>query len=393
MKKLALVLSGGGFKGAFQLGALQQIKNDWSLFASDRPPLHFDIVAGVSVGALNGFLVAAGRYHELQELWDRIKLRGVCEIYTSDFIETQVDENDPHPKLKMKVSMDTIKKRFPNTFKNFVWRLLMNKQAIVEGVKKDFANFRSFASNQPLREKLTSLNITRKNITDVNTIYKCGYVSLSDGLYYSVRHNDFIQDLDLINGVIASTAMPLVWEPVPEINSLQDAGTNLQKNLVDGGIRNCSPLGDVINEINGDSSDSEYLIVIINCSSGKIETEDFDSSNIAKIAARSLIDIAMSEIFNNDIKEFMDKNYMVYQMNLRHPGERVFDYDLENHRQGKQLKHFSAVIIQPNSDELGDPLVSNKLLMENRVAHGIRQAEKEIARFLNNNQSDLRAVS
>ena len=77
MKKTALVLSGGGFKGAFQVGALDYLRENWDQIAPDRPPLSFDIVAGVSVGSLNGLLVALGRFDELQQLWNDVAENGV----------------------------------------------------------------------------------------------------------------------------------------------------------------------------------------------------------------------------------------------------------------------------------------------------------------------------
>ena len=50
--RLALVLSGGGAKGAFQVGALQHLIEDRGL--------DFTIVAGVSTGALQAAMVAQG---------------------------------------------------------------------------------------------------------------------------------------------------------------------------------------------------------------------------------------------------------------------------------------------------------------------------------------------
>src|SRR5712692_7613868 len=56
----ALVLSGGGMFGAWQAGA-------WSAVARRFAP---DLIVGVSVGALNGYLIASGvSPTELGELW------------------------------------------------------------------------------------------------------------------------------------------------------------------------------------------------------------------------------------------------------------------------------------------------------------------------------------
>lgn len=65
MPKRGLVLSGGGAKGAFQVGVLE--------YLHEKGKLDFDIVCGVSVGALNATMVAQGEFDRLKELWEGIK--------------------------------------------------------------------------------------------------------------------------------------------------------------------------------------------------------------------------------------------------------------------------------------------------------------------------------
>jgi NTE family protein len=63
-KKTALVLSGGGAKGAFQVGAEK--------YAREVKGYQWDIIAGVSVGALNGAMLATQAYQRLFELWNNL---------------------------------------------------------------------------------------------------------------------------------------------------------------------------------------------------------------------------------------------------------------------------------------------------------------------------------
>lgn len=68
MKELnsyALVLAGGGAKGAYQIGA-------WKAFL--ELGIKFSAVSGASVGALNAALIAQGDYRKAEELWDGISL-------------------------------------------------------------------------------------------------------------------------------------------------------------------------------------------------------------------------------------------------------------------------------------------------------------------------------
>jgi predicted acylesterase/phospholipase RssA len=66
--KRALVLGGGGSKGAYQAGAIK---------ALNELGISFDIVVGTSIGALNGCLVAQQDYQLLQEIWDQVTVNDV----------------------------------------------------------------------------------------------------------------------------------------------------------------------------------------------------------------------------------------------------------------------------------------------------------------------------
>jgi NTE family protein len=70
MAKRALVLSGGGFFGAYEAGA-------WSALESH---FHPDLVVGASIGALNAWAIAGGASaHELSRRWVNLNLGSVTE--------------------------------------------------------------------------------------------------------------------------------------------------------------------------------------------------------------------------------------------------------------------------------------------------------------------------
>jgi NTE family protein len=383
MQKLALVLSGGGFKGAFQLGALEYLREHWHLFLSrfsgnavhPAIPLHFDIVSGVSVGSLNGFMVATGQFEKLTGLWEEVEQKGVEAIYTSDFIDTRKSQQEE--KLKFRLTFEILKKRFPHTTRKILLNLVFNRKRIPETLKKDLDNFRSIADNTPLREKLisfTSPNDPRhliNTITHNKCIYQCGFVPLDLGTYQSPLHHEFASDTELCHAILASTSMPIVWEPVPSISTDQQTFNE----SVDGGIVNVSPLGDVIREINKQGDDNEYLIVIINCSNGQME-EQPGRGNIINIALRSLVEISITEIFNNDLREFLNINSILNSMNRK---EFVYDHYDWNTGQIKQKrrKRFRALVIQPDSC-LGDTLLGSPRIIRERREAGWLKAKKLI---------------
>jgi predicted acylesterase/phospholipase RssA len=68
-KKVGLVLSGGGAKGAYQAGCLQTLYD----LGIDR----FHCITGTSVGSLNGAGAASGRIPELVNLWQTINFSRV----------------------------------------------------------------------------------------------------------------------------------------------------------------------------------------------------------------------------------------------------------------------------------------------------------------------------
>ena len=61
--KRALVLSGGGAKGSYQLGVYKAIR---------RLGIKIDIITGTSIGSINGALFVAGDYLKAKRLWMKI---------------------------------------------------------------------------------------------------------------------------------------------------------------------------------------------------------------------------------------------------------------------------------------------------------------------------------
>ncbi len=71
MDKYALVLSGGGARGGYEIGV-------WQALRELGIPIH--IVTGSSVGALNGCLVAQDKFDEAVALWERIETHHVFDV-------------------------------------------------------------------------------------------------------------------------------------------------------------------------------------------------------------------------------------------------------------------------------------------------------------------------
>ena len=389
-QKFAWIFSGGGFKGAFQLGALNYLKENWHLIDPSGAPMRFDIVAGISVGALNGVMVAMDKLDELEELWEQVGQNGAKEIYTSEFINTEADGDELQLQIDFNALVQRLTKDFE--FELSIWKglslifstkarrqeiLKRIKDQAVERLKDNAKAFKGLADNSPLKQKLEAY-VDRREIKDCE--YLCGLVDLDHGLYRCLSHRDYASNDDFINGILASTAIPIVWDPVPVIRLKDDEPLF---NSVDGGIRNSSPISDVLKAIERDPEreESEYTLIIVNCNNGLIQHEAFDEANILKIAARSLTEITLSEIFNNDLALFFQVNELAEQAAVA--GQQLFKTSAaEGELVKKPLRYFRSVLIQPEGHTLGNMLVANEALINRRIEHGAAQAEAALERFL-----------
>jgi NTE family protein len=87
--KRAVVLSGGGARGAYEAGVLRFILDDLPKRTGVQPD--FEIVCGTSVGAIHACFLAAtadeveGRGDKLVAIWDRMRVHEIFNFTTRDF--------------------------------------------------------------------------------------------------------------------------------------------------------------------------------------------------------------------------------------------------------------------------------------------------------------------
>ena len=177
MGKTALVLSGGGARGAYEAEVVR--------YAMEVKGYKFDVISGVSVGALNGAMIAMHKLDRLTELWRTL---------TPEMIYTG-----------------------PTASWRTVVKLLMGSKSVYD--------------TTPLRE-LIDREIDPSQITDVDL--RIGAVSLKKRKYFVFRpsHPDFKKAL------LASAAIPTLFPPV-EISEEYPA-------MADGSIKNYAPIGDIM---------------------------------------------------------------------------------------------------------------------------------------------------
>lgn len=177
----ALVLSGGGQRGAYQVGVLKKVMHD--------EKRDYEILTGVSVGALNVSYLSQAKYGEAPWAWEQLR--------------------------KMWAGIEGNK----SIFKKWSWWPL------------SVAWKPSLYSTQPLRD-LVFDNLNAEAIRASGRKVRVAAVSWDTGVYYVATEDD----PDLKKWVVASAAYPVVFEHV-EI---------LGEEWGDGGIRTVTPLGSAI---------------------------------------------------------------------------------------------------------------------------------------------------
>jgi hypothetical protein len=188
----ALVLSGGGAKGAWQVGACHHLVVERRYW--------FDVIAGVSAGAVNGAALAPARdldglereLEHLRSVWFGLRSRDVYR-------------HRPLGALGM---------------------VLGRRSSLYE--------------TGPLRRVLERhLDPPRVAVSPIRL--RVGYVDLLSGRYRTAGNDH----PTIVDAVLASCALPVVFPPVP-----LRTGPKLELG-VDGGVHNVTPLTDALNALDG----------------------------------------------------------------------------------------------------------------------------------------------
>ena len=94
--KRAVVFSGGGAKGGYQIGAWKALRE-----IGFEP----DLVTGTSVGALNGALMALGKYEDARSIWENMSMNRVF----SQFVEDTQAQNLPPETLFKRLAREVLR--------------------------------------------------------------------------------------------------------------------------------------------------------------------------------------------------------------------------------------------------------------------------------------------
>ena len=355
-KKLIVILSGGGAKTAFQVGAWNRILNKGLNIGGKQTKVTIpNAVFGVSGGSINGAMIAMGKSKELMKFWNFIAGKP-NEIYTSEYLSQQNGKIVLNTEALFKFLLSDT-----NLFQKAGLLFKKSREKVMNQIMEKVSKLQGLADNTPLFDKLKSLI----SIDDVKSeMFQAGYVSLTDGKYHSIPHFEYSSDIDFQKAVLASATIPAVWSPVSSIVNKQYEATT----LIDGGIRNITPLCSAVKYVQNQNDDADYHFLVINAHSNQLAPMTKKPS-LLKIVSRGIYDIALDEIRDTDLKEFLRINSLVKQAKKK-------GIDLYN-KQGQKLKEFKVKIIQP-ARELSFALDFSRTAIMDSFAHGFHQADKVI---------------
>jgi NTE family protein len=220
----ALVLSGGGTKGIFQVGALEYLLKE--------KKEHFKILCGVSTGALNAMMVAQGLdyFERLKEIWMRQAETGL-EIIQD----------------RLNLAGKVISAVLPGG-------ILYHRLGEIDGIQNNTRLLEAIEENS---------KDLQKNLEKRNTHLRIGVVSLQTGKYYALDPTDPALVPHTSEIILGSTAIPIAFSPgkFPYNDSVQ---------WIDGGMNQVTPIEDAMDVAETQKIPLSEVVVV---SSAPLETK------------------------------------------------------------------------------------------------------------------------
>lgn len=260
-EKRALVLSGGGSKGAYSVGVVK------ALLESGR---QYDVIAGVSVGALIGASLAMSLPSQQWADYKRIE-----RIFTESV-------KGDH----------SIYKPWAPGFLTYIWSLWKG----------------GIYSMRPLRDILQNEFIA-SFLHNSNVIFYVGVVSLQSGQYKSVQITHDMDNEKAVDWIWASAIFPILF-PAVEIDGEQ---------WLDGGVRDVIPAKDILLK----HPDVTHIDAVITTPrEGYVAKHKDKYLSIVNVALRGA-ELLADEVYASDLESICAHNNV--QFNIYDPEDQVND--------------------------------------------------------------------
>lgn len=244
--KVGLVLSGGGGKGAYELGV-------WKALVQLKLDKYIEVISGTSIGAFNAALFAQGDMDNAQALWDEVTMEKLVPMTKMDLLKKGVA-------LAIGVkSINFIKKHMSDKLEN-----------------GDFP-------------KDGAYEVVNKFI-DINKVKESGKIcyaactELPDCKVKYFKINDYDEEVGR-EIIMASASLPLIY----------DSSEVEGKKYLDGGIVDNTPIQPVYGE------GCDIIIVVHLSKEERVDRSLYPNSEIIEIIPKSLDDSMINGTLNLDI--------------------------------------------------------------------------------------------
>jgi len=328
----ALVLGGGGSKGAFQAGAVQRLYQDEGFFP--------DVITAISVGSVNGAKLAEARTeqehlaaaNEIVELWRA--------LHSADQVHTVRKSAQPIEPLlsgagisvgggsiNEQVGLFTGGSYLAHNILPGIGNLIFGTFAVdkiqeeIKAAVDELAlalSSKSVYTIEPLR-KLLDERLDLSRIKEPNLELEIGAVDITSGRTHYFTHADITASKSrLLDCIAASSGMPVFYPPV-EI----DGGV-----FVDGGVTDVAAvhrallLGatDIVVVSNGNVTSNPTT---------PLWTDGSRYHGIFEMLLHSILGISFSEIARNDIDIHVERARLLNEFKEREIRIRVIDQELD----------------------------------------------------------------
>lgn len=271
MKPFGLVLAGGGAKGAYQIGAWKAMR---------EIGVTFEAVAGVSIGSINGALIAANDYKKALLLWNSVSVdKGV-----------RIEEPLPDPE---------------NLFSRKNWGVLFKEFMKNKGF--DASHVNDFLKDYIDEDKVRNSGIPLAIVT----------VQMTQGVTPLELLIDDIPEGQLLDYLLASSNIPLVTNIGPE-----------GERFLDGGIYDNTPV--TLLKKNGYN---RLVVVDISTIKGVSHNLDFVNSQVVYIRPYNIEDLGASFDFSNNMIEMrMQMGYLDARKAFSYLLGKIFYFEPQTYR-------------------------------------------------------------
>ena len=285
--KIGLVLSGGGGKGAYELGV-------WKALKELNIDKHIEVFAGASIGAFNAILFAQDDMEAAEKLWDEVTMDKLV------------------PLSKLQLLKKGIGLMIGGKNPNFAVRYMSQK--LEEGAV-------SKSGAVDIIEKYLKID----SIKSRNKICYAACTQIPDLKVKYFKINDYDEALGK-EMIIASASLPLIY----------DCTEILGEKYIDGGVADNTPIQPVYGE------GCDIIIVVLLNKDIKINRELYPNAKIIEIFPQNLDETVLTGTLNLD--EIAKKNRIKEgyndTMNLLEPIMQMIEFKVQKEEEEKYPKLF-----------------------------------------------------